>query len=75
MFLGLAVSVVAVVVVVRSHVNSRCFFLSLFFFGFSVITRPHGSFEGRHLVEILPTDLPELSKPIFSKSNRGKNKI
>ena len=31
--------------------------------GFLVITRDHGSFEGRHQVEILPTGLPELSKP------------
>ena len=34
-------------------------------FRFFVITRHHGSFEGRHLVEILPTGLPELSKPKF----------
>ena len=33
------------------------------FFGFSVITRDHGRFEGRHLVEMNPTGLPELSKP------------
>ena len=32
-------------------------------FGFLVITRDHGSFGGRHQVEILPTDLPELFKP------------
>ena len=31
--------------------------------GFWVITRDHGSFDGRHQVEILPTDLPELFKP------------
>ena len=31
--------------------------------GFLVITRDHGSFGGRHQVEILPTDLPELFKP------------
>ena len=30
---------------------------------FLVITRDHGSFGGRHQVEILPTDLPELFKP------------
>ena len=29
---------------------------------FWVITRDHGSFEERHQVEILPTDLPELFK-------------
>ena len=32
-------------------------------FGFLVITRDHGSFGRRHLVEIFPTDLPELFKP------------
>jgi len=26
-------------------------------------------------VEILPTDLPDLSKPTFFKSKRGKTKI
>ena len=30
---------------------------------FLVITHDHGSFGGRHQVEILPTDLPELFKP------------
>ena len=30
---------------------------------FLVITRDHGSFGGRHQVEILPTGLPELFKP------------
>ena len=44
-------------------------------FGFLVITRDHGSLGGRHQVEMNPTDLPELSKPKFSKSNRGKTKI
>ena len=38
------------------------------FFGFLVITRYHERFEGCHLVEIFPTDLPELSKPKFSRS-------
>ena len=38
-------------------------FLLVDFLGFLVITRDHGSFEGRHQVEILPTDLPELFKP------------
>ena len=33
------------------------------FGGVLVITRDHGSFGGRHQVEILPTDLPELFKP------------
>ena len=33
------------------------------FVGFLVITRDHGSFEGRHSVEIFPTGLPELFKP------------
>ena len=44
-------------------------------FDFLVITRDHGSLGGRHQVEMNPTDLPELSKPKFSKSNRGKTKI
>ena len=30
---------------------------------FLVITRDHGSFGGRHQMEILPTGLPELFKP------------
>ena len=30
---------------------------------FLVITHDHGSFGGRHQVEILPTGLPELFKP------------
>ena len=33
------------------------------FFGFLVITRDHGSFEGRHSVDFFPTGLPDLSKP------------
>ena len=48
----------------RSHANSRCLF-SRYFLCVLVITRHHGSFEGRHLVEILPTGLPELSNPKF----------
>ena len=59
----------------HAHIELVVAFFVVIFFGFSVITRHHGSFEGRHLVEILPTDLPELSKPTFSKSNRGKTEI
>ena len=33
------------------------------FGGFLVITREHGSFGGRHQVEILPSGLPELFIP------------
>ena len=33
------------------------------FRGFLVITRDHGSFGGRHQMEILPTGLRELFKP------------
>ena len=40
-----------------------------------VITRYHDSFEGCHSVGILPTDLPELSKPKFQRSNCNKTKI
>ena len=43
------------------------------FFGFLVITRYHERFEGCHLVEILPIDLPELSKPNCSMKNNGKH--
>ena len=32
-------------------------------FVFLGITRHRGSYEGRHLVEMNPTSLPELSKP------------
>ena len=45
------------------------------FFGFSVITRDHGSFEGRHLVEMNPTSLPELSKPSRASENLRKAKM
>ena len=37
----------------------------LVIFLFFVTTRHHDSFEGCDLVRILPTDLPELSKPTF----------
>jgi len=50
-------------------------FLVVKIFGVLAITRHHDSLEGRHLVGILPTDLPELSKPKFQRSNRGKNKM
>ena len=43
-------------------------------FGFSKITRYHGVLEVWELVEIISTDLPDLSKPIFLRSNRGKTK-
>ena len=49
-------------------------FFSRYFLGFSVITRHHDLFEGCHLVGILPTDLPELSKPKCPRSNRGKKR-
>ena len=32
-------------------------------FSLLVIESSHGSYEGRHWVEILPTGLPDLSKP------------
>ena len=50
-------------------------FLLVNFFGFSVITRDHGSFEGRHLVEMNPTSLPELSKPSRDLLELRKAKI
>ena len=37
-----------------------------------VVTRDHGSSERRHSVEMNPTDLPQLSKPKFSGSNRRR---
>ena len=46
----------------RSHGNSRGVNSREVRF-FLVITRDHGSFGGRHQVEILPTGLPELFKP------------
>ena len=50
-------------------------FLLVNFFGFLVITRDHGSFEGRHLVEMNPTSLPELSKPSRDLLELRKAKI
>ena len=50
-------------------------FLLVNVFGFSVITRDHGSFEGRHLVEMNPTSLPELSKPSRDLLELRKTKI
>ena len=44
-------------------------------FSFLVIKSSHGSYKGRHLVEILPTDLPDLSKPKSLISNRGNTEI
>ena len=51
------------------------FLVVIFFFGFLIVTRHHDSFEGRHLVGILPTALPELSKPTFYRSNRRQTNI
>ena len=39
------------------------------------ITRDHGSCEGRHQVEILPTGLPDLSKPSKPTKNLKKRKM
>ena len=46
-----------------AHIEVLVTFLLVNFLGFLVITRDHGSFGGRHQVEILPTGLPELFKP------------
>ena len=46
-----------------AHIEVLVTFLLVKMFGFLVITRDHGGFEGRHWVEILPTGLPDLSKP------------
>ena len=45
------------------------------FFGFLVIEKNPSERFWRKLGEILPTILPDLSKPKFLKSNRGKTKI
>ena len=50
-------------------------FLVVKIFGFWVITRHHGSLARTHLVEILPTDLPELSKPSRDLLNLSNTKI
>ena len=51
----------------KTHRTPGSEFLRAYFFGevrfFFVITRDHGSFGGRHQVEVLPTGLPELFKP------------
>ena len=59
---------------IHAHIEMVVAFLVVNFFDLLVITRNHGSFGGRHQVEILPTDLPDLSKPKFLKSKRGKTK-
>ena len=58
-----------------AHIEVLVTFLLVNFVGFLVITRDHGSFEGRHQVEILPTDLPELFKPSRDLKNLRKTKI
>ena len=58
-----------------AHIEVLVTFLLVNNFGFWVITRHHGSLARTHLVEILPTDLPELSKPKFERSNRRKTNI
>ena len=50
-------------------------FLVVNIFVFLVITRDHGSFEGLHQVEILPTGLPELFKPARDLLEPRKLKI
>ena len=40
-----------------------------------IVTRDHGSFGGRHQVEILPTGLPELFKPARDLLEPRKFKI
>ena len=44
-------------------------------FGCSIITRHHGCFEGHHLVEILPTGLPELFKPSGTRDSVEKPQL
>ena len=58
---------------IRSHVNSRCFFLSLFFWMFGHNSLPHHA----NLTKMggnFSLSLPELSKPKFERSNRRKPK-
>ena len=51
---------------------SISYFLLVRFFGFLVITRDHGGYGGRHLVEMNATGLPELSKPFRTSENLTK---
>ena len=55
-----------------AHIEIVVAFLVVNFFGFLVITRDHGSFEGRHQVEILPTGLPDLFKDFRDHINLRK---
>ena len=63
------------IIVLCAQIEIVVTFLVVKIFGFLVITRDHGSYEGRHQVEILPTDLPDLSKPKFQRSNRRTTNI
>ena len=55
-----------------AHIKVVVAFLVVNFFGFSVITRDHGGFEGCHQVEMDPTGLPELSKPFRAQNFKDK---
>ena len=43
--------------------------------GFGIITRHHGDVRVPEQVKMNPTDLPDLSKPKCSRSNRRKTNI
>ena len=62
------------IMVVRSHVNSRCFFSRQIVWFFDHSSLPHHQ-NPTKIGGNLPTDLPDLSKPKNSRSNRGKTKI
>ena len=65
----------AVIITRYAHIEVLVTFFLVNFFGSLVITRDHGSFEGRHLVEMNPTSLPELSKPSRDLLELRKTKI
>ena len=55
-----------------AHIEVLVTFLLVNLFDFLVIKSSHGSYKGRHLVEILPTDLPGLFKPCGKLKNLKK---
>ena len=52
-----------------AHIEVVVAFLVVNFLSFLVRNRKDATFEGRHQVEMNPTDLPQLFKPKFEGSN------